>query len=50
VKTDSSGHFRLEHLPSGQFLLKAWVSEADVRQQNVELKSGATLHVDFHKS
>ena len=46
-KTDTAGRYRLEHLPAGRFVLKAWVSETDVRQQAVELKDGATLHVDF---
>jgi plastocyanin len=46
-KTDTDGHYRLEHLPVGHFLLKAWVSESDVREQPVELKANATLHVDF---
>jgi plastocyanin len=46
-KTDSSGHYRLDHLPTGHFLLKAWINEADVRERPVDLKEGATLQVDF---
>jgi plastocyanin len=46
-KTDLSGHYRLEHLPSGHFILKAWINEADVRERPVDLKEGATLQVDF---
>jgi plastocyanin len=46
-KTDSAGRYRLEHLPAGHFLLRAWVSENDVRERPVDLKEGATLHVDF---
>jgi hypothetical protein len=46
-KTDSAGRYRLEHLPAGHFLLRAWVSENDVRERPVDLKDGATLHVDF---
>ncbi len=49
-KTDVSGRYRLEHLPAGQFSLKAWVNEADVRQRTVDLKSGGKLHIDFPKS
>ena len=45
-KTDSTGHFRLEHLPPGQFMLKAWINQNDIRQHAVDLKGGA-LHVDF---
>ncbi len=47
VKTDTTGHYRLEHLPTGRYLLKAWVAGKDVRQQPVELKAGVTQRVDF---
>jgi plastocyanin len=46
-KTDTAGRYRLEHLPPGNYVLKAWVAGDDVRQHPVELKSGMTLHVDF---
>jgi plastocyanin len=46
-KTDSAGHYRLEHLPDGHFSLKAWINEADVREHPVDLKSGSTTRVDF---
>jgi plastocyanin len=46
-KTDTAGRYRLEHLPPGNYVLKAWVAGDDVRQRPVELKSGMTLHVDF---
>lgn len=46
-KTDSAGHYRIEHLPVGHFTVKAWVNEADVREHTVELKSGARLQLDF---
>ncbi|MEN3369888.1 MAG: hypothetical protein V7609_2031 [Verrucomicrobiota bacterium] len=46
-KTDTAGHYRLEHLPAGNYVLKAWVAGDDVRQRPVELKAGMTLHVDF---
>jgi plastocyanin len=46
-KTDSAGHYRLDHLPTGHFTVKAWINEADVRERAVELKSGARLHFDF---
>ncbi len=45
--TDPNGHFRLIGLPSGKYTLKAWVDSRTTREQPVELKSGATLHVDF---
>lgn len=47
VKTDTQGRYRLEHLPSGNYTLKAWVTEREVRERPVELKSGSVLHADF---
>ena len=46
-KTDSQGFYRLGHLPTGQYLLKAWVNEGDVRSKPVVLAAGGVLHVDF---
>jgi plastocyanin len=46
-KTDTAGRYRLEHLPAGSYVLKAWVAGDDVRQRPVELKTGMALHVDF---
>src|SRR5437763_2963606 len=45
--TDESGHFRLTTLPAGHYTLKAWVDSRTTRAQAVDLKSGATVHVDF---
>ena len=47
VMTDTSGHFRLEGLPTGHYTLKAWIDSRTTREKPVELKSGQTLHVDF---
>ncbi len=46
-KTDTAGHYRLEHLPAGNYKLKAWVAGDDIRERQVELKAGTSLHVDF---
>ena len=46
-KTDSTGHYRLDHLPVGHFTVKAWINEANVREHAVDLKSGARLQLDF---
>ena len=46
-KTDTAGRYRLEHLPAGSYLLKAWVAGDDIRERPVELKAGMILHVDF---
>jgi plastocyanin len=45
--TDADGRFRLSGLPSGSYTLKAWIDSKTTRQQSVELKSGASAHVDF---
>jgi plastocyanin len=46
-KTDAQGFYHLGHLPTGRYLLKAWVNDADVRSQPVVLSPGGVLHVDF---
>jgi len=46
-KTDSSGHYRIDHLRAGHFVLKAWVNDTDIREHSLDLKSGTTLHMDF---
>jgi plastocyanin len=49
TKTDASGKYRLEHLPTGKFTLKAWVDEKTVYSRAVELKDGETLKVEFEQ-
>jgi plastocyanin len=46
-KSDVAGRYRLDHLPAGHYLLKAWISDNDIREHAVDLKDGMTLHVDF---
>lgn len=47
VTTTPDGKFKLDNLPPGKFVLKAWVDEKDIRSKPVELKAGETLTVDF---
>jgi plastocyanin len=47
VTTDTDGRFRLSGLPSGHYLLKAWIDSKTTREQPVDLKDRATVHVDF---
>jgi plastocyanin len=47
VMTDTTGRFRLEGLPAGHYILKAWIDSRTTREKPVELKNGGTLHVDF---
>jgi len=46
-KTSPDGHYRLENLPAGSHVLRAWVDDETVREQAVELVDGKTLRVDF---
>ncbi|HVU34276.1 MAG TPA: carboxypeptidase regulatory-like domain-containing protein [Opitutaceae bacterium] len=47
VITDAAGRFRLEGLPAGHYVLKAWIDSRTTRERPVDLQDGATLHVDF---
>jgi plastocyanin len=47
VTTSPDGRFRLSGLPSGRYLLKAWIDSKTTREQSVDLKDGATVRVDF---
>jgi plastocyanin len=47
VTTDENGRFHLKGLPAGHYTLKAWVDSRTTREHPVDLKPGATLHVDF---
>ena len=47
TRTDTNGLYRLENLPPGQYLLKAWVDEKRVGAKPVKLEAGKTLEVDF---
>jgi len=47
IATDEEGRFRLSGLPSGHYMLKAWIDSKTTREKPVELKRGATLRVDF---
>ncbi|MBI4461095.1 MAG: hypothetical protein HY648_13695 [Acidobacteria bacterium] len=46
-KTDADGSYRLEGLPAGKFVLKAWLSEKQVYERVVDLAPGTRLRVDF---
>lgn len=48
--TQTNGTYRLENLPTGKYMLKAWIDEKHVADKPVELKAGQLLHVDFDPS
>src|SRR2546422_3949921 len=47
VTTDPEGRFRLSGLPSGRYVLKAWIDSKTTRERSVELKNGETVSVNF---
>ena len=47
VISDTAGRYRLSGLPSGRYTLKAWLTSKSTMERQVDLKNGATLHVDF---
>jgi plastocyanin len=48
TRTTTNGAYRLDNLPPGDYVLKAWVDEDRVEAKPVELESGKILHVDFN--
>lgn len=47
VVTEPDGRFRLEGLPAGRYVLKAWLNSKTTLEQPVQLGEGAVLRVDF---
>ena len=45
--THTNGEYQLTNLPSGSYLLKAWVDEKHEYEKPVSLKPGETLRADF---
>jgi plastocyanin len=46
-KTAADGRYRLDGLPAGHHVLKAWVDESTVWERPVDLVEGKTLRVDL---
>lgn len=46
VVTDAEGNFRLDDLPEGKYVLKAWLSSKVTLEQSVEI-ADSTLRVNF---
>lgn len=47
VTTDTDGRYRLSGIPPGNYQLKVWVGSKMAHERAVELRSGATMRVDF---
>ena len=45
--TDAKGHYRLTNLPTGRYVLKAWINSRKTVEHSVELQSGATVHANL---
>ena len=47
VVTDADGAFRIEGVPPGRYVLKAWLNSRQTLEQPVEIAAGRTVRVDF---
>jgi plastocyanin len=47
VVTDTEGRYRLDGLPPGRWVLKAWLNSKQTLEHPVELRDGAVTHSDF---
>ena len=47
TRTEADGRYRLDGLPAGRYVLKAWIDEDTVRERPVVLQDGATARADF---
>jgi len=47
VITNPDGGYRMGALPAGHYTLKAWIDSKTTREQQIDLKNGEALHVDF---
>jgi len=47
VRTDLDGNYRIEGLPAGHYILKAWVNSRTTYERPVDLKAGSIIHADF---
>jgi len=48
TRTATNGGYRLENLPAGRYVLKAWADEKRLAERTVELEAGKTVEVDFN--
>ena len=47
VISDGFGNYHLDHLPAGDYVLKAWIDSKTTLQKPVHLVDGQTLHLDL---
>jgi plastocyanin len=47
VVTDADGQFKLENLPAGSYVLKAWLNSKTTLEQEITLTTGQVTNVNF---
>jgi len=47
TSTQTNGDYKLQNLPAGNFLLKAWIDEKHVYQKDISLERHQQRHADF---
>lgn len=47
IVTDPQGAYRLDGIPAGKYVLKAWVDSRTTLERPIELQAGSTLRADF---
>jgi plastocyanin len=47
VLTEADGHYRLNNVPPGHYVLKAWLNSETTLEHPVDIVAGGTLRVDF---
>lgn len=47
VKTDTKGRFRMENLPEGDYVLKAWINSRETLERKIRLDAGETTQVNL---
>jgi plastocyanin len=47
VVSDYEGHYRLEKLPAGKYMMKVWLDSKTTLERPVELTAGSALRADF---
>jgi plastocyanin len=47
VVSDYDGHYRLDKLPTGKYVMKVWLNSKTTLERPVQLEAGAAVHADF---
>jgi plastocyanin len=47
VVSDFDGHYRLDKLPIGKYVMKVWLNSKTTLERPVQLEAGSAIHADF---